>query len=172
LSAALTLVEFLEQTGATVHAFDIGHRVGVLPREALLDFEQAVLAYPRPLQRKAWIALVHHDNATPEAPLLAALVRGLSADATDPAVRAALEKVLEHPAGGHIEMLAAIGGRAWEALGERGQLNAYLARLAGSHQGQAAFEQCLRDLLSVPGVAEGGRQAQKKPRLGAAAGSH
>ena len=55
---SITLLEFLEQTGAQVRAYDIGRRIGTLGREQFLAFEKANAPYPLPMQRKAWFALV------------------------------------------------------------------------------------------------------------------
>jgi len=67
---AITLYQFLEQTGAQVRAYDIGRRVGCLDRGRFLAFEQATLAYPLPMQRKAWFALVQLPAATPATPVI------------------------------------------------------------------------------------------------------
>jgi len=322
---AITLYEFLEQTGAQVRAYDIGRRISGLPREQFFAFENATAPYPLPMQRKAWFALVQlaagapvnpviwflrldldeqgllvqaerdyllnrllesaqaqtqgadpqaflqdnpyaftpredrmalfhallsadlglppsrfyrhaleyfqgtpgwdqwsfvgyqgiadvacrHDDAPlstaiahlPNEPLialchclesgalsteltkaltdrlqqvlveqaadvsvLAALVRGLSAgDSADDSVIQALHEILKHPVGNNIEILAAISGRAWEALTNAAFLDAYLRRLAGNDHGQAAFEHCISDLLSLPVLADTARQALRAP---------
>jgi len=321
---AITLLQFLEQTGAQVHAYDIGRRVGTLTREQFLAFEEATAPYPLPMQRKAWFALVQqspgepanpviwflrldldeqgllvqagrdyvlsrllesaraqthgtdpqaflqdnpyaftpredrmalfhallsanlelppsrfyqhaldyfrgssgwdqwsfvgyqgiadvacrHDDeplskavahlpkeplvalchclesrtlgkallealihrlrqtmaeTPPDIPLLAALVRGLSASGHNPRVRKAIAEVLAHPAAGNIEVLAAISGRGWEMLANESLLKAYLQRLSANDHGQAAFEHCIGDLLSLPSLAGPVRQALRAP---------
>lgn len=91
--------------------------------------------------------------------VLAALVRGLSSRAADQPVRSTLGTLLDSDAGSHIEILAAISGRAWEALDDRGLLRRFLDRLAGNAHGQAAFAHCISDLLSLPTLADRVRSA-------------
>lgn len=321
---AITLSEFLEQTGAQLHAYDIGRRIGVLTREQFLAFEKAATPYPLPMQRKAWFALVqqppgepddpviwflrldldeqgllvqagrdylinrllesaqarsrgadpqtflqdnpyafkpredrmalfhallsadlelapsrfyqhaldyfrgspgwdqwgfvgyqgiadvacrHGDEplsgaiahlpkeplvalchclesraldqplldalihrlqetlteTRPDIPLLAALVRGLSASGRCHPVRMVIGEVLAHPVTGNIEILAAVSGRGWEMLDDESLLQAYLRRLATNDHGQAAFEHCISDLLSLPSMAGPVRQALRAP---------
>ena len=320
----MLLTEFLEQTGATVAAYDVGRRVGAIAHADFIAFEQAVLPYPLPMQHKAWFALVqttaddprdpliwflrlsldeqgllvqaerdyllqrllesvqacrqgadpqaflqdnpcaftprqdrmallhallsadlglapsrhyahaleyfrgalgwdqwsfvgyqgiadvacrHFDGPLPDAiaalpdePLLAlchclesrpvhgpladalharlrlalhrgqtdirvvaALIRGLSRSADRTALVAVLREVLTHPIGSNIEILAAIGGRAWESLGEDGLLHSFLQQLARNDHGQAAFEHCIRDLLSLPAMSDRLRGALRSP---------
>ncbi|MBT8430791.1 MAG: DUF3549 family protein, partial [Gammaproteobacteria bacterium] len=40
-SDPITLLEFLEQAGATVRTYDIGRRIGALGRKQFLAFENA-----------------------------------------------------------------------------------------------------------------------------------
>jgi hypothetical protein len=323
MTETLTLFELLERGGADVSVYDVGRRVGRLPRERCLAFERAGAPYPLPLQRKAWCAFVHRiaenhepviwfirldldeqgllvqaardallarllesaradasgidaqaalqDNpcafapsATrmaqfharlsvdldlppsrfaehakdyfsgrlgwsqwefvgyqgiadiasrhretpladaipylPDPPLqalchclenqrpdrrlrdallarleqemaaaepvvarLAALARALAGtvDATD--VRRRLLGLLEHPAARDIEILAALSGKAWEALLDRSLLDRFLDRLADNNHGQPAFEACLDDLLSVPEMTTPVRMALRDP---------
>jgi hypothetical protein len=101
----------------------------------------------------------------PDIPMVAALVRGLSARGhTDRGLSTLLPAVLEHPAGSNIEILAAISGRAWEVLSDKRLLDTYLLRLAQNDHGQTAFEQCISDLLSLPALAGGIRQALRSPQ--------
>ena len=69
-SDAITLYEFIEQTGAQVRSYDIGRRVGRLDRERFLAFENASAPYPLPMQRKAWFALVQLPDASPDHPVI------------------------------------------------------------------------------------------------------
>jgi hypothetical protein len=322
---SITLLEFLEEAGATVHAYDIGRRIGALGRKQFLAFENADAPYPLPMQRKAWFALVQLPAATPsdpviwflrldldeqgllvqaerdyllnrlfesaqaktqgadpqaflqdnpyaftpredrmalfhallskdlglspsrfyehalayfggtpgwdqwsfvgyqgiadvacrhddeplttaiphlpqeplvalchclesrplsarltealvrrlqqalaqqppDIPLLAALIRGLStAGGTGASNAIPIRSILRHPAGNHIEILAAISGRAWETLDDRALLDTYLQRLAENDHGQAAFEHCIADLLSLPSLADKVRRALRSP---------
>lgn len=91
--------------------------------------------------------------------ILAALVRGLSSQAETAGVRDSLAKLLAQPSGRNIEILAAISGRAWEALGDPALLAAWLENLARNDHGQAAFEQCVSDLLSLPSLSAALRAA-------------
>lgn len=119
-----------------------------------------------PLQGALAARLRRAMDATPhDIDLLAALIRGLSAGAGSAPVRAVLYEVLGHPGGAGIEVLAAISGRAWEALADPVLLRRYLERLSENDHGQAAFEHCIGDLLSLPAVAGPVREALRAPDL-------
>jgi hypothetical protein len=105
------------------------------------------------------------DTAHPDAAIVAALIRAVSRHATEADVRERLRRLLDHPCGKHIEWLAAIAGRAWEALDDRELLERYLERLADNDHGQAAFEHCVGDLLSLPAQAGQIRQALRSPEM-------
>jgi len=66
----LTLYELLERSGAQVRAYDIGRRIGALGRDAFLAFERAAAPYPRPMQHKAWIALVQVSATAGDEPVI------------------------------------------------------------------------------------------------------
>jgi hypothetical protein len=102
------------------------------------------------------------EPSTPAA-LTAALVRGLSSATRHASVRQQLKTLLARPLSANIEILAALSGRAWETLEDRELLDAFLARLARNDHGQAAFEQCLGDLLSLPALAPRIREALRSP---------
>jgi len=53
-----TLLQLLEQAGHRLVPFDMGRRIGELPRPQFLDFERCQTPYPYPLQRQAWLALL------------------------------------------------------------------------------------------------------------------
>lgn len=53
-----TLVELLERSGAAVQVYDVGRRVGRLPRTDFVAFERASLPYPLPMQHRAWCGFV------------------------------------------------------------------------------------------------------------------
>ncbi len=57
-----TITEFLESTGVRLTIYDIGRRIIEISREDFLQFEKTERAYPYPLQRQAWFALLY-DNA-------------------------------------------------------------------------------------------------------------
>ena len=64
----VTLLGLLEDSGHHVLVYDIGRRVGALSRDLFTAFEAAESPYPRPMQRKAWFALVQtgdEDDAEP-----------------------------------------------------------------------------------------------------------
>ncbi len=95
----------------------------------------------------------------PDPALLAAAIRGVAL-AADPALPQTLvTRVLTAPCSTEPDILAAIGGRAWESLAQPELAIAYLARLADNHAGQSFFDQCLSDLLFLPGM--------RQPLLGA-----
>ena len=74
-----------------------------------------------------------------------------------------LEDLLAHPRGGQIEILAALSGRAWEALGHAPLLNAYLRRLATGDAEHGGFAACVSDLLSLPDLTDRVRKALRDP---------
>jgi len=84
---------------------------------------------------------------------VAALVRALAGSASQAETQQAVQRLLQTPVGGDIEVLVAISGRAWELLGEPAMRESYLQRLATNSHGQAAFRQCIDDLLSLPSLA-------------------
>ena len=106
------------------------------------------------------VALRH---PSPDVGELAALIRGLSSQAGTRAVRERIAGVLAHPAAGDVELLAALSGRAWEALQDRSLLDLWLARLADNAHGQAAFTQCVADLVGVPEMSATLRAALRDP---------
>jgi hypothetical protein len=83
--------------------------------------------------------------------LVTALIRGLSATSAKPVREAAYLDVLNNPRlNDQIEVLAAISGRAWSILLDKGFAELYLRKLAANNSGQDAFELCLEDLLFIP----------------------
>ncbi len=60
-------------------------------------------------------------------------------------------------------MLAAIAGRCWEALEEGDIRRAFLEVLAANRSGQPFFNECLADLLFVPGVRDSLRASLRDP---------
>ena len=95
--------------------------------------------------------------------VLTALLRGLSASVDRPGVAEAVGAILRDPLGRHIEVLAAISGRAWELLLAPSMLQLFLQRLVENDHGQAAFEHCVSDLLSLPQLAHPVRSALRSP---------
>ncbi len=97
--------------------------------------------------------------------LIAALIRGLAGGLLHTEVRNRLGGILGDPANTHIELLAAVSGRAWELLDDKTCLRAYLERLVDNEHGQAAFNQCVSDLLSLPTLAGTVREQFRDPTL-------
>ncbi len=95
--------------------------------------------------------------------VLTAVLRGLSASVDRPGVAEAIGGVLRDPVGRHIEVLAAISGRAWEVLLAPSMLQLFLQRLVANDHGQAAFEHCVSDLLSLPQLADPVRNTLRSP---------
>ncbi len=83
--------------------------------------------------------------------LFAALLRGLSRGAREP-LRMVIREVLARPQSSDPEVLAAIGGRAWEALGDPDTARAWLERLADEAVPNGVFGHCVGDLLRLPGM--------------------
>jgi len=141
--------------------------IAYLPREPLtalchcLESTAIGVALTRALAERLQQTLLEQPA---DAPLLAALLRGLSGGVgADASVVQALHDVLKQPVGKNVEILAAISGRAWEALNQPELLHIYLRRLAENDHGQAAFEHCISDLLSLPVLADTARQALRAP---------
>jgi hypothetical protein len=80
--------------------------------------------------------------------VLAALVRGLS-QAPQSYRDQAIEKALSTAFATDPEILAAIGGRAWEAMQNPEIALAYLETLADKKVDQAIFNHCISDLLRI-----------------------
>jgi hypothetical protein len=90
----------------------------------------------------------------PSAGVLAALVRAISLSRSQTIRRQLLQEILADAAADDAEVLAAIAARAWQQLGSAEITAPFLERLAGNSQGQAFFDQCLADLLYIPGMRE------------------
>jgi hypothetical protein len=99
----------------------------------------------------------------PASARVAGLIRALAREVGSAAVDQRLQDVLDHRLARDIEVLAALSGKAWEALLNRSLLDRFLARLADNSHGQAAFEACLDDLLSVPTLSDPIRAALRDP---------
>lgn len=110
----------------------------------------------------------------PSSGAVAAAVRGVSRSRSVALRRQLIHDVLASPAADNVEVLAAIGGRAWESLAENSLAAAYLERLAHNSEGQEFFDRCLSDLLFIPGMREpllnALRSGGRSPALSAAVG--
>ena len=71
MTSRATLLEFLEQGGSEVWAYDMGRRIGKVSREELLAFERLSACWPFPVQQQAWMALViRNDQLFGQKPLI------------------------------------------------------------------------------------------------------
>jgi hypothetical protein len=70
MSEPLTLLRLLEESGHRVIIYDIGRRVGEVPRRTFERFESASEPYPLPMQRKAWFALVQAGETDDVEPVI------------------------------------------------------------------------------------------------------
>jgi hypothetical protein len=95
--------------------------------------------------------------------IIAALLRALARSTSDRRVRQAIAELLTRDADTDIEVLAALSGRAWEALSDRQILTNYLSRLAANQHGQEAFNACVGDLISLPDMSATIRAAMRDP---------
>ncbi len=144
----------------------LSQAIAQLPDEPLIALAHCLESgHPGQRLRDALIARLDRAlaEAEPSIALVAALVRGLSGRTDDGAVADALQGLLQHRCAVSIEVLAALSGRAWEALENPSLLNAFLARLAENDHGQPAFAQCVADLLSLPTLATSVRAALREP---------
>jgi hypothetical protein len=83
---------------------------------------------------------------------VAACIRGVACSQSQQLKKASVERVLEHPCATSPDILAAISGRCWEMLLDDRIRRLYLERLAVNDQGQLFFDQCMSDLLFIPGM--------------------
>lgn len=135
-----------------------------LPDEPLIALCHS-LEHQRPAPALAAALLQRLERtlqADPHANRVAALIRGL-AQASQAQLRPALKMTLAHAVSGDAEVLAAIGGRAWEALLDPEIARAYLARLTSEPVSQALFNHCLSDLLRLPGLRQPLLQLMRDP---------
>jgi len=106
--------------------------------------------------------------------LLSNLIRALSQSQSDGLRLQALEQVLNSPAGGSVEVLAAIGSRCWGDLMQPALRQRFLERLATSAAGQSGFNRMLADLIFIPGmrpcIMESLRNPERSAQLAAAIG--
>jgi hypothetical protein len=117
------------------------------------------------LRDRVATAINRNDSS---AALLAALLRGLS-QASGRLLKGALSEVLRHPAASDAEVVAAIAGRAWEALQDERMARAYLEHLASPAVDQQIFNHCVADLLHMPqmqaSILQVLRSQQRSPHL-------
>lgn len=85
---------------------------------------------------------------------LVATIRALSGCTTSQVRQSLIRQVLAEAYGTDIEILAAISGRCWEDLQDRGICQLFLECLANNSHGQSGFTHLLMDLLAIPGMRE------------------
>jgi hypothetical protein len=118
-----------------------------LPNEPLVALCQCLenQALPDELAKSLTTKL---DSESIDAAVLAALVRGLS-QAPQSYRDLAIRKALSTAFATDPEILAAIGGRAWEAMQSPEIALRYLETLANKKVDQAIFNHCISDLLRI-----------------------
>lgn len=124
-----------------------------------LENEAVDAALGRALAARIAAGLAERDALT-----VAAGLRGLSLCTDRATVAATLSLVLDSALGSHVEVLAAIAGRAWESLSDASLQRHFLERLAECEAGQRAFDHILADLVFMPTLGESLRQNLKDPR--------
>jgi hypothetical protein len=70
MNKIVTLLEFLESTGAKVQIHDIGRRITKISRSDFLKFEKQQSSYPYPLQQQAWFAVNAQDKNLGHEPVI------------------------------------------------------------------------------------------------------
>lgn len=113
---------------------------------------------------QALAARIEADLALPDPVEVAAGIRGLSLCVKRSAVAGSITRVLTSPFGNHVEILAAIAGRAWEPLTDTHLQLQFLERLAECEAGQRAFEGILADLLFLPALGDSLRKTLRGPQ--------
>lgn len=61
-----TLWQFLDATQTHYRVFDLGRRIVKIPQQQFIDFEEARIAYPQPLQQHAWLGIVGQNRKNRE----------------------------------------------------------------------------------------------------------
>ena len=134
----------------------LGEAISQLPSEPLVALCQCLEnqtigdALAHALQARLQQALQEKETAPY---LLAALLRGLSR-AREDIRQPTVAMTLQHPGAADPEVLAAIGGRAWESLLHTQTLRRYIECLAGEKVQQEVFSHCVADLMRLPGMRE------------------
>ncbi len=102
-----------------------------------------------------------------------AAIRG-TALSNHPSGQRLVQRILDDPVATHPEVLAALSARAWERLKDATVRERFLERLAENRAGQPFFDQCLADLLFLPGMRaplmESLRRQDRPPSLEQAVG--
>lgn len=85
---------------------------------------------------------------SPQAPLMASLIRALSGSEAKTERMRLLQEILSSPFAEQIDVLAAVSGRCWNDLQDESLLMAFLE--AAAHQEQTVFNILLVDLMTLP----------------------
>ena len=115
---------------------------------------------------QALLARVHDTlmQTHPDPQILTAAIRGVACAGSVDLRQALIHAVLSHDIARRGDILAAIGGRAWESLCDESLREIYLERLAGNDQGQHYFNTLLSDLLYLPATRDGMLTSLRNPR--------
>jgi hypothetical protein len=70
MNKVVTLLGFLEATGAQVKIFDIGRRLGKISRDDFEKIENQQIPYPYPLQQQAWLGMSILDKQVSDEPVI------------------------------------------------------------------------------------------------------
>lgn len=70
MNKVVTLLGFLEATGARVKIFDIGRRLSKISRDDFEKIENQQIPYPYPLQQQAWLGMSMLDKQVSEEPVI------------------------------------------------------------------------------------------------------
>ncbi len=122
------------------------------PLEALchcLENEPLSMAITQALLDRMHLQL---SKPEPDVMLVAACIRAVACSKSRNLQRELMITALDHDCATKVELLAAISGRAWESLHDEEIRRRYLERLAENSEGQEFFNQCLSDLLFLPGM--------------------
>lgn len=109
-------------------------------------------------------ARLHRDLAAGSPETVAAGLRALSCCEAGTVLRDSLSLALDKPPGRHVEVLAAIAGRAWEVLENPDIRHRFLRNLALCEAGQQAFDGLVGDLMFLPGLRDRLRQDFRNPQ--------
>ncbi|MCP3870247.1 MAG: DUF3549 family protein [Gammaproteobacteria bacterium] len=120
------------------------------PLEALCHCLENQVLPPTVAQALSARAMENLSLESPDNLVTAAIVRGVSRSETH--CKKLLLQVLSLPCGDDPTILSAIGGRAWECLTDEAISKPFLQRLAENSGGQEVFNQCLMDLMFLPGM--------------------
>jgi len=92
------------------------------------------------------------EKDTVDLGVLTATLRGAAQSRSTNLRKEFANRLLSSSCGNHIELLAALSGRAWEWLEHDTIRMLFLERLAENNAGQNAFSQCMADLMYMPGL--------------------